>query len=82
MHRNDMEIDFLISNDSKTSIKVFPIEVKSSKNYSTTSYNLFKERFGKRIARSYVVHLKQFELDADGVKTPPYMFFFMLQNGL
>ena len=48
-HRNDIEIDFLISNDSKTNMKVFPIEVKSSKNYTNISYSLFKDRFGKRI---------------------------------
>ena len=29
--RNDIEIDFLISNESKTNFKIFPIEVKSSK---------------------------------------------------
>ena len=30
-HRNDIEIDFLISNGSKTKPKIFPIEVKSGK---------------------------------------------------
>ena len=44
-HRNDIEIDFLVSNDSKTNFKVFPIEVKSSKNYTTISYFKFKEIF-------------------------------------
>ncbi|MCF0115337.1 MAG: ATP-binding protein, partial [Erysipelotrichaceae bacterium] len=34
-HRNDIEIDFLISNDSKINYKIHPIEVKSSKNYTT-----------------------------------------------
>ena len=37
--RNDIEIDFMLSNDSKTSIKVYPIEVKSSKNYTNVSYD-------------------------------------------
>ena len=78
-HRNDIEIDFMISNDSKTNIKVYPIEVKSSKNYTTISYDLFKERFGKRIAESYVVHPKQFSLDEKGMKIPPYMLLFILQ---
>ena len=32
--RNDIEIDFIISNNSKTRYKIFPIEVKSSVNYS------------------------------------------------
>lgn len=82
LHRNDMEIDFLLSNGSKTSIKVYPVEVKSSTNYTTTSYDSFKKKFGKRIAKSYIVHPKQFEMDENGLKVPPYMFFFMLQNDL
>ena len=36
-HRNDIEIDFLLSNDSKTNYRINPIEVKSSKNYSAVS---------------------------------------------
>ncbi len=78
-HRNDIEVDFLISNDSKTNIKVFPIEVKSSKNYSTVSYNSFKEKFGERIADSYIIHPKQFSSGNGEWKIPPYMFPFYLQ---
>ncbi|MGM9972106.1 MAG: ATP-binding protein [Anaeroplasmataceae bacterium] len=77
-HRNDIEIDFLISNDSKTNIKVFPIEVKSSKNYTTISYNLFKERFGKRIGESFIIHPKQLVKDENGLRIPPYMFIFII----
>ncbi len=77
-HRNDIEIDFLISNDSKTNIKVYPIEVKSSKNYTTVSYNLFKERFGKRIGDSFIIHPKQLVKDENGLRIPPYMFIFIL----
>ena len=33
-HRNDIEIDFLISNNSKLKYKSFPIEVKSGKRYT------------------------------------------------
>ena len=36
-HRNDMEIDFIISNNSKLKYKMYPIEVKSGKHYKTTS---------------------------------------------
>ena len=78
MHRNDIEVDFLISNESKTNIKVFPIEVKSSKNYTNISYDLFKEKFGKKIAESYIVHPKQFVTDDNGYKIPPYMFPFFI----
>ncbi len=77
-HRNDIEIDFLISNESKTNIKVLPIEVKSSKNYTNISYDLFKKKFGKKIAESYIIHPKQFVVEDKGYKIPPYMLpFFM-----
>ena len=73
-HRNDIEIDFLLSNESKTNFRVFPVEVKSSKNYTTTSLGRFKEMFGKKIATSYIIHPKNFAIEGDVVKIPPYMF--------
>ena len=73
-HRNDIEIDFLLSNESKTNFRVFPIEVKSSKNYTTTSLGRFKELFGKKIATQYIIHPKNFAVDGEIVKIPPYMF--------
>ena len=79
-HRNDIEVDFLISNDSKTNVKVFPIEVKSTKNYTAISYGLFKERFGKRISKSFIIHPKQFVKDESGYKLPPYMAMFFLNK--
>ncbi len=78
MKKNDIEIDFMISNDSKINTKVFPIEVKSSKNYTTISYNKFKDCFGKRIAESYIVHPKQFFKDEFGYRIPPYMLPFII----
>lgn len=73
-HRNDIEIDFLLSNESKTNFKVFPIEVKSSKNYTTTSLGQFKESFGKKIATQYIIHPKNLVVDGEIIKIPPYMF--------
>ena len=73
-HRNDIEIDFLLSNESKTNFKVFPIEVKSSKNYTTTSLGKFKELFGKKIALQYIIHPKNLVVEGDVIKIPPYMF--------
>ena len=35
---NDIEIDFLISNNSKLKYKMFPIEVKSGKRYTTPEW--------------------------------------------
>ena len=73
-HRNDIEIDFLLSNESKTNFRVFPIEVKSSKNYSTTSLGKFKEMFGKKIAEQYIIHPKNLAVEGNVIKIPPYMF--------
>ena len=72
-HRNDIEVDFLISTGSKTSHKIIPVEVKSSKYYTTVSLNRFKELFSKRVAFSLIVHPKNFSIDGGFVKIPPYM---------
>lgn len=74
--RNDMEIDFLVLDDNS---KVIPIEVKSSKNYTTTSYNLFKNKFKKRIGDSYIIHPKAFNKDENGYKIPAYMAFCLFE---
>ena len=55
-HRNDMEIDFIISNNSRLKYKMFPIEVKSGKQYKTTSLDNFREKYRKRIGESYIIH--------------------------
>ena len=55
-HRNDMEIDFIISNNSRLKYKMFPIEVKSGKQYKTTSLNNFREKYKERIGESYIIH--------------------------
>ena len=77
-HRNDIEIDFLLSNESKTNFRVFPVEVKSSKNYSATSLGRFKEMFGKKIATQYIVHPKNLVVEENIIKLPPYMFGIVL----
>lgn len=74
-HRNDIEIDFLLSSGGKTNPKLIPIEVKSSTNYTTTSYDAFKQRFGKRVSDSFIVHPKGFQASDQGYKVPTYMFF-------
>ncbi len=74
-HRNDIEIDFLLSNESKTKFKIIPVEVKSGKNYSTTSLDEFKKIYGRRISNSFVVHPKTLFESIDVMKIPPYMFY-------
>ena len=79
-HRNDIEIDFLLSAGNKTNPKVEPVEVKSSKNYTKTSLEKFKEHFGKRIGQAFVVHPKAFVMEPNEMKIPTYMWFAVLEE--
>ena len=75
-HRNDIEIDFILSSGDKVQNKIIPIEVKSSKNYSTTSLNEFIKKYKKRIASSYIIHPKNLHVREDGIICiPAYMTF-------
>ncbi|MCI5831131.1 MAG: AAA family ATPase [Treponema sp.] len=71
--RNDMEIDFIISNNSKLKYKIFPIEVKSGERYSTKSLERFKEKYKERIGCCYIIHPKNLVLKDDILCIPPYM---------
>lgn len=72
-HRNDIEIDFILSNNSKLKYKIYPIEVKSGSKYTTTSLLRFKEKFGNRIGESYIIHPKNLMVKDDIMCIPPYM---------
>lgn len=76
-HRNDIEIDFLLSNESKTNFKIYPMEVKSARNYTTTSLGTFRKKFTGKIDLSYIVHPKPFSFSDEDklIKLPPYMIF-------
>ena len=76
-HRNDIEIDFLLSNNSKLKYKLYPIEVKSGKKYSTSSLLKFKEKYKNRIGECYIVHPKNLSIKDDIVCIPPYMTFML-----
>jgi len=72
-HRNDIEIDFLISNKSKTRFKIFPIEVKSTDKYSITSLERFIDKFESRIGQAYVIHTKNLRMTDKIIYLPAYM---------
>ena len=74
-HRNDIEIDFLISNGSKLKPKIYPIEVKSSKRYTTKSLDKFVETFHSRIGEAYIIHTKNLSKQNDVRCIPAYMTF-------
>ena len=71
--RNDIEIDFLISNKSKTRFKVLPIEVKASDRYSTKSLERFLERFKDKVGQAYVIHPKNLKATEKILYLPAYM---------
>ena len=73
--RNDIEIDFILSNNSKLKYKIYPIEVKSTNRYKTNSLVTFKDKFRQRIGKSYVIHPKKFRSEEDIVYIPAYMVF-------
>ena len=73
--RNDIEIDFILSNNSKLKYKIYPIEVKSTNSYKTNSLVTFKDKFRQRIGKSYVIHPKNFRSEEDIVYIPAYMVF-------
>lgn len=71
--RNDIEIDFIISNNSKTKYKMFPIEVKSGTNYSIESLLRFREKYKSRIGECYVIHPRNLIVKDGILCIPPYM---------
>lgn len=71
--RNDIEIDFIISNNSKTKYKMYPIEVKSGTNYSIESLLRFREKYRNRIGECYIIHPRNLTAKEDILCIPPYM---------
>lgn len=72
-HRNDIEIDFLISNGSITKPKIYPIEVKSGKRYKTESLEKFVSQYIRRIGKAYIIHPKNLSVKGDIICIPSYM---------
>ncbi len=71
--RNDIEIDFLISNGSKIKQKLFPIEVKSGTKYTTKSLDKFIEKYHDRIGQAYIIHTKNLCQKGEVLCIPSYM---------
>ena len=72
-HRNDIEIDFLLSNNSKLKYRMYPIEVKSGTHYSTTSLLRFREKYRQRIGECYIIHPRNLSVKDGIICIPPYM---------
>ena len=74
-HRNDIEIDFILSNNSKLKYKIYPIEVKSKDKYTTKSLDRFSEKFSQRIGGKFVIHTKNLKVVDNTIYIPAYMTF-------
>ena len=75
-HRNDIEIDFLLSSGNKVANKIIPVEVKSTKKYKTDSLEKFNLKFKNRIEHSYIIHPKNLHIRENGIICiPAYMTF-------
>jgi predicted AAA+ superfamily ATPase len=69
-----MEIDFLLAKSKITSRhNISPIEVKSGKNYTTSSLNKFLTKFKEQSAQPYVIHSKDWEVKDGIIYMPFYM---------
>ena len=73
LEKRDIEIDFIISNNSKTKYKMYPIEVKSGNRYSIASLLRFRDKYKDRIGCCYVIHPRNLIIKDDIVCIPPYM---------
>ena len=72
------EIDFLITrgySDAAGKPRVCPIEVKSTKTYSTISLDDFALHYSKRVGDEYVLHPKQLKVEGKRQYLPLYMSF-------
>lgn len=69
-----MEIDFLTEKPNITNAhNIFPIEVKSSSNYTITSLQKFIKKFNRQLATPIVVHYLDYQ-EKDGITyLPIYM---------
>ena len=76
-HRNDIEIDFIISNNSRLKYKMFPIEVKSGNYRGHKSLDVFCDKYSSRIRDKYVVHTKDYKWENGIHYLPVYMIPFL-----
>lgn len=70
------EIDFLLVKPYENAagkLRVCPVEVKSSKNYTTSSLAAFKDKFGKKVGTLIILHPKQLRIEGDVQYLPLYM---------
>lgn len=69
-----MEIDFLITRKrSGNKHSISAIEVKTGKNYTLSSINKFKVRYGELIESTYIIHENDYKAENGIIYLPAYM---------
>ena len=71
--KNDMEIDFLITEGKK----ICPIEVKSNNYVSHSSLDKFRDKFSSKIGNSYILYSKDVMVKDGIIHLPIYMAMFL-----
>ena len=71
--KNDMEIDFLITEGNK----ICPIEVKSNNYISHSSLDKFRDKFSSKIGNSYILYSKDVIVKDGIIHLPIYMAMFL-----
>ena len=71
--KNDMEIDFLITEGKK----ICPIEVKSNNYVSHSSLDKFRDKFSSKIGNSYILYSKDVIVKDGIIHLPIYMAMFL-----
>ena len=71
---NRMEVDFLLANEEmKRRKNVSVVEVKSDKDYSTSSLDKFCGKFRASVGQVYVLHPGDVSGEGDDIRLPIYM---------
>jgi predicted AAA+ superfamily ATPase len=72
--KKNMEIDFLIRKPFVTSRhNICPVEVKSTKRYTTSSLDKFRKRYGNYLHSAYIFHSSDVKVTDEIIYLPLYM---------
>lgn len=72
--KETMEIDFLIRKPVVSNRhNISPVEVKSGKNYTTSSLDKFRAKYAQQLSTAYIIHTADFRQTEDLVFLPIYM---------
>jgi len=78
---NRMEIDFLLLKPTLTrKHNLMPVEVKSNKDYTTTSLDKFRAKYGEQLCEAVVLHPKDVRAAEGVIYVPLYMAQLLVES--